>query len=251
MVDPTAQIAAGARIHPDAKIGPWCIIGPGAEVGPGAVLGDRVALAGRVRVGARARLARGATVGPPQHLAHLDTDHATNIGDGAILREFVTVHGSTGPEPTLVGEGAFLMALCHVGHDCQVGAGAVLTNLVQLAGHVRIGPHAVLGGGAMVHQRLEVGEYAMVGGMSAVRASVPPYSLVAGDGGGCWVRGPNRVPFRDNRERRARVVAALAAWRQAPDREEALAALDGLATPEARTLADFLRRWPSPCRWQA
>ena len=249
MVDPTAKVARGAVIHPDAEVGPWCIIGPEASVAAGARLADRVRLEGRVQVGAGARLARGVSVGPPQHLDHMEAPHSTLIGEEVVAREYVTIHGSTQAEPTTVGPRSFLMAFSHVGHDCQLGEGVVLTNLVQLAGHVRVGAGAVLGGGVMVHQRLEIGERSMVAGMSAVRASVPPFTLVAGDAEGCTIRGTNRYPFRADREQRARVVSALALWRRADNRREALAELAAAGGPEAETLAAFLGRWPSPCRW--
>lgn len=249
MVDLTAQVAPGAVVHPEATIGPGCLIGPEVEVGAGATLGDRVALLGRVRVGPGAILSRGVTVGPPQHLAHLDSPHATEIGAEVVAREFVTIHGATGAEPTRVGPRSFLMAYSHVGHDCQLGADVVLTNVVQLAGHVRVGDGAVLGGGVMVHQRLEIGERSMVAGMSAVRASVPPFTLVAGDAEGCTIRGPNRYPFRADKDKRARVVNALALWRRASGRAQALAALAALEDEEAGALAAFLERCPTPCRW--
>lgn len=248
MIDPAARVDPAAKVADDAEVGPWCVLGPEVEVASGAVLADRVRLEGRVSVGEGARLSRCVTVGAPQHTGH-EGAHSTRIGAGAVLREFVTVHGSTGEEPTEIGAGAYLMAFSHAGHDSRVGEGAVLTNLVQLGGHVRVGRRAVLGGGAMVHQRLEIGAYAMVGGMSGVRASVPPFTMASGPPQACHLVGINRHPFHSDPERRRRVKAAIDAWRDADDTRTAVEALSDLGTPEATELAEFLGRWPVPARW--
>ena len=212
------------------------------------MLADGVRLEGDVAVGEGALLSRGVTVGPPQHLSHLDAPHSTRIGARAILREFVTVHGSTEERPTTIGEGAFLMALCHVGHDCRVGRNAVLTNLVQLAGHVTVGEGAVVGGGTMVHQFLEIGAWAMVAGMTPVRASIPPYALVADSGEGAEILGVNRRGLPDAGARAA-AVEAMKAWKGAEAPEAAVEALGGLGTPQALLLLAFLEKWKKRCRW--
>ena len=237
-----------AKIDPSVQVGASCHIGPSVQIEKDVVLADSVRIEGAVVVGAGSRLSRGVTIGAPQHLAHLDSDHATRIGAGAVLREFVTVHGSTGDTPTTLGKDVFLMALCHVGHDSCLGDGVVLTNLVQLAGHVVVGDRAVIGGGTMVHQFLEIGTCAMVAGMSPIRASVPPFSLVADHGFGTEILGVNRRGLPDAQTRKE-AVAAMRIYRDGKNSEEILLALENTDTPPARELRLFLLKWKKSCRW--
>jgi UDP-N-acetylglucosamine acyltransferase len=105
------------------------------------------------------------------------------IGNGTIIREFVTIHRGTGfgGGITEVGEENFLMAYTHIAHDCRVGRKVVMANSATLAGHITIGDHATIGGLVAVHQFVKIGEYAFVGGKSAVVKDVPPYVIAAGD----------------------------------------------------------------------
>ena len=81
---------------------------------------------------------------------------------------------------TRIGNSNFLMACCHVAHDCQLGDHIVLANNVLLGGHVHVHDYAQMSGGAGVHHFGTIGSYAFVAGLSAVRHDVPTYMLVEG-----------------------------------------------------------------------
>jgi len=119
----------------------------------------------------------------PQISGFLDKDLGRcRIDAGVRIGEFVTVHsGSRANSVTKVGEGAFLMAYAHVGHDCKVGVGAVLANAVQLGGHVHVGDGAFLGGASVIHQFCRIGELAFVAGGIPVDRDVLPWSRVIGN----------------------------------------------------------------------
>ena len=104
------------------------------------------------------------------------------IGDRNVIREYVTMHRGTarGLEETRVGSDNFIMALCHVAHDCILKDNIIMANSVQLAGHITVEDHVVFGGLAGVHQYCRVGRCSMVAGISRVPMDVPPFSLVGG-----------------------------------------------------------------------
>jgi len=104
------------------------------------------------------------------------------IGDGNVIREFVTIHAGTAQDRgvTTIGDGNWLLAYSHVAHDCVIGNGTTFSNNAQLAGHVIIDDYAVLGGFVGVHQFCRVGTHAMLAAGSIVLQDVPPYVTVAG-----------------------------------------------------------------------
>jgi UDP-N-acetylglucosamine acyltransferase len=159
-----------AIIDPGAQLGADCHIMAHAVVTKHAVLADRVVVHPFAVVG-----------GDPQFLK-FDHTLATGvrIGVETVIREHVTVNRSIhSGKFTTVGDNCFLMAACHVGHDCAVGSHVVLANAVLLAGHVDVADYTFLGGGAAVHQFCRIGESVMVAGHSSITRDVPHFTMVA------------------------------------------------------------------------
>jgi UDP-N-acetylglucosamine acyltransferase len=162
-IHPTAIVQEGARlgtgciVHAYAVITRHCELGEAVVVHPFAVVG-----------------------GEPQDLSfQADTPSGVRVGPRTVIREHVTISRATRPgTATAVGADCFLMASCHVAHDCRVGDRVVIANSVLLAGHVQIGDHCFLGGGAVLHQFCRVGESAMIGGGARISRDVPPYCRV-------------------------------------------------------------------------
>jgi UDP-N-acetylglucosamine acyltransferase len=185
IVDPTAQLGAGV------EVGPYALIGPQVTVGDGTRIAAHAVLERNVRMGARCRVGIGAVVGgDPQDLKYRGEETWAEIGDGTVIREFVTVNrGTTQSFRTTVGAGCLLMSYVHLGHDCHVGDGVVLSSSTGVAGHVTIGERAIINGMVGIAQFLRIGTYAYVGGHSAVRKDIPPYCRTDGD----HVLGLNRI----------------------------------------------------------
>jgi UDP-N-acetylglucosamine acyltransferase len=80
---------------------------------------------------------------------------------------------------TLVGDGNFLMAGAHLGHDVRLGNRVIVANNTLLGGHVEVGDRAFLGGGAVFHQFVQIGELAIIQGNSAFSKNIPPYLIGA------------------------------------------------------------------------
>jgi UDP-N-acetylglucosamine acyltransferase len=159
-VHPTAIVQDGARlgpgciIHANANISRYCDLEEAVVVHPFAVVG-----------------------GDPQDLSFkAGTPSRVRIGARTVIREHVTISRATMTAAyTTIGADCFLMAGCHIGHDCQIGERVVIANAVLLAGHVLVDDRAFLGGGAVVHQFCRIGENAMVGGGARISQDVPPF----------------------------------------------------------------------------
>ncbi len=184
MIHETALINSGAEIDSNVDIGAYSIIGDNVFIGSGTVIGPHVVIDPFTTIGRNCRIFQYAALGAvPQSLKFEGEKTYVKIGNGTIIREFVTIHRGTGfgGGITEVGEENFLMAYTHIAHDCRVGRKVVMANSATLAGHITIGDHATIGGLVAVHQFVKIGEYAFVGGKSAVVKDVPPYVIAAGD----------------------------------------------------------------------
>lgn len=181
-VHPTAIVAPGARIAPTAQVGPFCVIGPDVEIGEGTHLFSHSVVDGHTRIGRDCRIYSGACLGTdPQDRKYQGGPRVLEIGDGNILREYVTISpGSKPGSKTSVGDRNFIMISAHIGHDCVVGSDNTFANSVGLAGYVTIEDQVTLGGFVGVHQFCRIGRLSMVGAVSKVAGDVAPFSLYDG-----------------------------------------------------------------------
>lgn len=214
MIDPTAQIAASARIGRDVHIGPLCIVGPDVEIGEGCRLIANVIVSGRTTIGAGNVVHPFAVLGgSPQATSYRDEPTRLVIGDGNTIRESVTINIGTpsGGGLTTVGSGGYFMAYSHIAHDCRVGDHVQMANGATLAGHSEIGDHTFLSGHVGVHQFTRIGTGALVAASSVVRTDVIPFAMVAGLQG--RLVGINVVGMRRRKWPAASINAARAAYR--------------------------------------
>jgi len=182
-VHPTAIVAADARLAPGVEIGPYSVVGADVSIGEATVIGAHVIIAARTAIGRNNRIFQFASIGEiPQDRKYDGAPTRTVIGDGNVIREFVTIHAGTAQDRgvTTVGNGNWLLAYSHVAHDCVVGNDTTFSNNAQLAGHVVIEDFAVLGGFVGVHQFCRVGAHAFVAAGSIVLQDVPPFVTAAG-----------------------------------------------------------------------
>ncbi len=176
-IDPHAQI------DEDVEIGPFCVIGSNVSIGRGTRLENGVTIMGHVDLGRYNHVYPGVVLGgEPQDVSYTGTDTRVVIGDHNVIREGVTVNRASEKEDglTRVGNYNFLMAYCHVAHDCRLGDHIIIANNTLLGGHVHVHDYASLSAGAAVHHFATIGSYSFIGGMSTVRHDVPPYILVDG-----------------------------------------------------------------------
>lgn len=182
-VHPTAVVHPGARLDAGVRVGPYCVIGEGVSIGRNTRLESHVSLLGTTEVGSDCRFAPFVSVGTePQDLGFQDEPTRVKIGNGNVLKEFVTVNRATvkGGGLTLVGDRNYLMAYTHIAHDNRIGSDIIFTNGATLAGHVTVGDFAVLGGFTGVHQFCRIGRFSFTGGFTVITQDLPPFLKVAG-----------------------------------------------------------------------
>ncbi len=154
-----------AEIDDDVEIGPFCVIGPKVRIGRGHEAGEQrhpdgqrhhrlpqppLSRRGHRRRAAGHQLPRRRHAGRDRRRQH----HPR-------VRHHQPRHARRKTGVTRVGNGNFLMACCHVAHDCQLGDHIIIANATLLGGHVHIHDHASLlrgGGGAPFrhHRRLQL-----------------------------------------------------------------------------------------------
>ena len=182
-IAPTAIVDPSAVLADDVEIGHYCQIGPKVTIGRGTRLENNVTITGRTTIGRFNRIFPYVVVGQePQDLSYRGSDTRVIIGDFNVLRESVTVNRGTEKEDgiTSIGDRCYLMAACHIAHDCKLGHRIVMANGTLLGGHVHIEDHASLSGNVAVHHYTSIGGYAFVGGLSRVLHDVPPFMLCEG-----------------------------------------------------------------------
>jgi UDP-N-acetylglucosamine acyltransferase len=184
MIHPTAIVHPGARVDTDVEIGAYSIIGAGVEVGKGTSIGPHVVVEGHTRIGRENRIAAFSVIGgPPQDKKYAGEPTRLEIGDRNTIREYCTFSTGTVQDAgvTRIGNDNWIMAYCHIAHDCQIGDDIILANNTQLGGHAVVQNFAVIGGFTGVHQFVRIGAHSMTGGGTMLRQDLPPYVTAAGN----------------------------------------------------------------------
>jgi UDP-N-acetylglucosamine acyltransferase len=182
-VHSSAVVDAGAHLAADVIVGPHCVVSAGAVIGRGTVLANHVTVMGSVHIGERNRIFPNCVIGgDPQDVSYRGSDTRVEIGDDNVIREGVTINRASEKEEgvTTVGSRNFLMACCHVAHDCRIGDNVIIANGTLLGGHVRVHSRASLSGVVAVHHWATIGGWSFVAGLSRVLHDVPPFMLCEG-----------------------------------------------------------------------
>ena len=184
-VDPSASVAATARVHPQARIGPGASIGEFAiveedvEIGAFCRLEPYVFVKRWTTLGERNQISAGTVLGTdPLDKNFTGQRSYLRIGDGNIIREHYTISRGTEPESvTAVGNENYIMTSGHIAHNCVIGNNCVIASCALVAGHVHVEDKAFISGGVVIHQYSKIGRLAMIGGNSRVNLDVPPFFL--------------------------------------------------------------------------
>ena len=182
-IHPTAVIDKRAKIGANVSIGRFTVIDGDVEIGEGTTIGSHNVITGHTTIGRDNRIFHFSSIGEAnQDKKYKGEPTRLTIGDRNTIREFCTLNRGTVQDAgvTRIGDDNWIMAYCHVAHDCQIGNDTVFANGVTLAGHVHVGDHAVLGGHSAYHQFVKVGAHVMVGGGSIVLQDVVPFVTVGG-----------------------------------------------------------------------
>lgn len=183
-IHPTAIVSSEAHLEEGVEVGPYTIINPDVNIGKNTVIGPHVVIESHTDIGENCRIFQFCSLGGvPQDLKFEGEESRVIIGDNNTIREYVTINRATSADigVTIIGDNNFLMAYCHVAHNCKLGNNIVMANASTLAGHIHVEDYAIIGGMVGFHQFTRIGCHCMIGGASAVAKDVPPYVLAAGN----------------------------------------------------------------------
>jgi len=177
MNQPLAYVHPGAKIAKNVVIEPFTTIHNNVIIGEGTWIGSNVTIMEGARIGKNCSIFPGSVISAiPQDKKFNDEETTTEIGDNTTIRECVTINrGTTDRMRTVIGKNCWIMAYCHIAHDCIVGDNCIFSNNSTLAGHVNVGDYAILAGMSAVQQYCSIGSHAFVTGGSLVRKDVPPF----------------------------------------------------------------------------
>jgi UDP-N-acetylglucosamine acyltransferase len=242
-IHPTAVIHPEAEIDSSVDIGPYTVIDEGVTVGPETKIGPHCYITGRTSIGKKNRIHAGCILGDePQDLAYSGVPTSLKIGDSNIIREHVTIHrGTKEGTSTELGNENFLLANCHVAHNCQIGSQVIIVNAVLLGGYVEVQNRAFLGGGAVVHQFCRVGELSILRGLARISKDVPPFCMAVENN---ELVGLNLVGLRRahlGAEQRDQLKSAYKKiFHSGLNVTQALGEVKGIASGEVQRLVEFI-----------
>ena len=194
-IHPTAIISPSANIADSVEIGPYCVIGPDVEIKENTYVGPHVIIEGKVEIAANCKLVAACSIGlPPQDISYAGENTGVKIGEGTVIREYVTIHRAVKEGFTIIGKNCFLMNCVHIGHNVKLGNYVIIANSSILGGYIEVEDYVFISGLSAIHQYCRIGESAMVGGLTGARLDLPPYFIA--DGRPAKIRGVNKVGLK-------------------------------------------------------
>jgi len=244
MLHQTAVIDKTAIIEPNVKIGAYTVIGENVLIKSGTSIGSNCYLE-HCEIGNDCKIFNSVSVGtPPQDLSYKGELTKVYIGDGTVLREFVTINrGTKKTEKTVIGKNCYFMACAHAGHDVRVGNNVIIVNSSVLGGHVEVGDDAFISGFVGVHQFCRVGKGTMSAGGSIITMDTIPYSTCHGDR--AVLNGLNLVGMKRRGMTSAQIEEIKDAYRilfmSKLLLNDALSQLENSNSPYVKEIVDFIK----------
>jgi UDP-3-O-[3-hydroxymyristoyl] glucosamine N-acyltransferase len=232
VIDPTAEIGAGAHV------GAYVVVGPGARIGKSATLLPHVVLYPGVTVGdhffahAHAVVREHCVLGDNVTLENGAIVGADGFGFSKNEKGEWQKIPQSGPVrlgnlvgATEIGDGSKIDNLVQVGHGSKVGENTLICAQTGLAGSSVIGNNVILAGQTGIAGHCTVGDGVILTAQSAVSHDVPPGKMISGSPGfdnRSWLRAVTifqRLP--ELLKRLDRVEKTLAAEEESKREEQA------------------------------
>ena len=253
MIHPTAVVDPSVKLGTGVSIGAYSVIGAHVDIGDSCIIGPHVVIQGPTRIGRETRIFQFASVGAdPQDKKFHGENSELILGERNMIREFVTINRGTadGGGATRIGDDNWIMAYCHIAHDCQVGSNTVFSNGATLAGHCEVGDHVIFSGYSGAHQFCRIGSYAFLAMGTHLNGDLPPFMLAGVDYG--RPRGINSEGLKRRGFSSERIAAIKRAYKTIYTSgltfEEARAELSRAAVdaPDVKQMLDFLNSGQRP-----
>src|SRR5210317_1080315 len=138
MIHATAIVSDSAVIADDVEIGAYSVIGDHVEIGSGTRIDSHVVINGPTKIGKENHIYQFASIGDdPQDKKYAGEKTELRLGDRNTIREYTTINRGTVQDDgvTIVGDDNWIMAYCHIAHDCVVGSHTIFANNASIAGH--------------------------------------------------------------------------------------------------------------------
>ncbi len=230
----TAVVESGAQLGENITIGAYSVVESDVVIGDDCIIGPHVVISSGTTLGQRNRIFQFASIGgDPQDKKYQGEASKLVIGNDNTIRESVTINRGSGDGGgvTTLGDHNWIMAYCHIAHDCQVGSHVTMANGATLAGHVHVGDHVIFAGFSGAHQFCKIGDHAFLGMYGGVTQDVPAYVMVSGQPPrprGINSEGLKRHRFSDDQIRNIKEAYRIV-YRSGLQRSEALEKLQARA----------------------
>jgi UDP-3-O-[3-hydroxymyristoyl] glucosamine N-acyltransferase len=198
LIHPEAGIAATASLEPGVVVGAGAAIGPEVRIGANTVIGPGVQIGARTSIGSGAvikctllgddvRIFSGAVVGEAgfglnaghdglaltPHFGRVIIQNGVSLGANSCIDRGLF-------DDTVIGEGAQIDNLCHIGHNCRIGSYAVMAAFAGVSGSSEVGDRVQFGGRVGLKDHVRIGEGARIAAGAAVLSDVPAGETWAG-----------------------------------------------------------------------
>ena len=153
MISPLSHVDPSAKIGQDVTIHPFAFVDADVEIGDGCEIMPYASVMRGTRMGKNNKVYQGAIVGAdPQDFRWKGGESYCYIGDNNVIRESVIINrGISSQGGTRIGDGCFIFANSHVGHDSHIVGKCVLGNNVMIAGDVEIDECTILSSAVTVY----------------------------------------------------------------------------------------------------
>jgi UDP-N-acetylglucosamine acyltransferase len=181
MIHQTAIIDKTVVIGANVDIGAYTVIGKDVVIGDETIIGSNAYIE-YAEIGRNCKIYHSVSIGTaPQDLSYKNEPSRVYVGDGTVVREFVTFNrGSAKTGKTIIGKNCYFMTSSHIAHDCRIGDSVIMANCSAAAGHVEIGDNTFISATVGIVQFTKVGKGVMIGSGTTIRMDIIPYVLCVG-----------------------------------------------------------------------
>jgi len=204
-IDPTAKVAANAKIARDVAVGAGAVIDDRVEIGENSIIGSGCKIGENSRVGRNCRLDsnvvvyHNCTIGNNVVIQANSTIGSTGFGysfingthrliphnGGVSIEDFVEIGANCCIDRakfrnTIIGAGTKIDNLVQIAHNVVIGKGCLIAGQVGISGSCKLGDGVVLAGQVGLTDNIEIGDGVIVGAQSGVSHSIAAGQRVFG-----------------------------------------------------------------------
>jgi len=204
-IDPTAKVAANAKIAKGVAVGAGVVIDDRVEIGENSIIGSGCKIGENSKVGRNCRLDsnvvvyHNCTIGNNVVVQANSTIGSTGFGysfingahrliphnGGVSIEDFVEIGANCCIDRakfgnTIIGAGTKIDNLVQIAHNVVIGKGCLIVSLVGISGSCKLGDGVVLAGQVGLTDNIEIGDGVIVGAQSGVSHSIAAGQRVFG-----------------------------------------------------------------------